>query len=486
MSSIENNDYYSVIRKILDEIDEVILKRYERENSKTINVKDNYADVSHDQRDKSIINLVDVTAGDEPLHCTADAYVKNKKDDNDNICSVADLSSQETMISDFSDDDESPPKKSKQFTFRDNDLPESREIDEFLKAYPRPQVTFFPWIESESKSYLDEESNWFSRRRRKKIKPVTKITIENLPERFMTRQRKPNMYLVTKKYCHRVLQSIYLKKQENQIDLEIIRENIQRLKMSNNNKIPENMDTKSKSFAINNITLDIISTAKKSTRGTSYMKNKSDGKQDKNKSISSGNEKKSYKRKHTFKKNTCTLPAVERRRSKRNQKTKGIDEVAMKAAVSVAKIEDKNNKSKSTSISSRNEQNDYKRKHTHKKNRSTLPAVERRRSKRNQKTKGKDEDTMKAPVSVPKKSVHEQSTVYNISSSSCESPKSLKRSLVEDSDVPSAKRTRFHDNKVTKASMSTSASMGPTEKTLEFEPDKRVRNILARRGRKTA
>lgn len=437
--------YHNFIKKFFDEIDEVTIKFNE-----SIAVDNNSINATQDQTEKSNVSLIVATnTDDEVVLCQADGIVKNKKDENEK--SVTDLPSQDTTINDFFDDEPSP-KKSKQFTFTESELPDSEETKEFLKSYPR-EITepVSMQSETESESNSEDESNWCSQRRRKKTKPVTEVPIDKLPTRFITRQRVPNIYLVCKKNCLRMLQSNYLKSQENQMNEDIIRENLKRLKTDNTSKgklyvryvKPQRKYIKSKSFAYKNT---------KNTRSTRCLKNKIDGKNIKR----SKPHNKSKKHKKNFK---VTIKKPERKDTKSTLLSQNNNKNSTPASITATKTNTRRTRAmknisdgrnaKNKSVALGNIKNDNKQTPMHKKQRSTLPAVEIRRSKRYQ--KNKDEDVMKAPVSIPKKSMHEQSTVYKISSTSSESPKNLKRSLIEDSEVPSLKRTRSQNIKVTNA-----------------------------------
>lgn len=463
----ENNNitviYHSHIKKIFDEIDEVILKYNE-----SIAVNNNCVNATQDQRENSNVSLVVApNTDDEVVLCQSDGSVKNEKDETEKFS-----------------DDESCPKKSKQLTFIESNLPDSDE-EELLKSYPRPKVTESDSMESESESERNsvDESNLWSWRRRKKTKPVTEVTIDKLPTKFLTRQRVPNRYLVCKKYCLHLFQSIYLKSQEEHMNEDIIRENVKRLKTHNKSKgkldvrivKPERKDTKSKLFVqknTNNSSLDYTPAAKNTISRTRCLKNKTDGKNMKR----SKPHNKGTKHK---KKTNVGIKKPERKNTKSTPLAQKLNKKSTLDPISAAKTNTRRSRAmkiitdgRNTKIKSGtpgNIKNDYKRKPTHKKERSTLPALEERRSKRYQKTK-KEDLTMKAPVSTPRKS-----KVYNISPSCSESPKRLKRSLVGDSEVSSPKRTRSQNNNVT-----------PVRVIMKTRhQDEPVTSVQAGRGRRT-
>lgn len=340
-----------------------------------------------------------------------------------------------------SSDTECTPKKVKKFIFTDSDLPDSQEIKTTMMSHTRSAVTESS-SESEPENNSEECTPFLNRK--KKTKPVPKVDLtkmfEKLPERVITRQRKPTYKLMSNNVSTNnstILKPTYLTEQEDQIDGDIITENIKRLKTFGKGKV--NKDSKNEESL-------------KEEKKDSSSRKKSDSKSKEPK------EKIKVKIEKPKRKETKSKPEYSRRKSaeleKNNNKEDSLDSTSVDKAPTrrtrSRKNENDSQNSQKKSVSPENlkKDPDNKRKRTYKKQekeRSVSPEIEVRRSKRQQKAKEKDEDMMKAPVSIPKKSMHEQSTVYNISSSSSESPKSLKRSLVEDSEMPSSKRTRSHN-----------------------------------------
>ncbi|KAJ8719454.1 hypothetical protein PYW08_011629 [Mythimna loreyi] len=462
----------SPIRVKSKEIPKVISKDT-TEKHKSIDVDDNYYNATQDiyedlcsQRDKSTDGPAAApNADDEVVPCSVENYkAKDKfagierdlspaKDqdglDNKDVTG-GDKVAKLTKIPSDSSDLECTPKKVKKFIFTDSDLPDSQEIKTSMMSHARSAIT-----ESSSESEPEncsEEITPFLNRRKKKNKTVPKVDLtkmfEKLPERVITRQRKPTFKLLSSeinKNNSTILKPSYLTEQEDQIDGDIITENIKRLKKfgkaktKKDTKSEENLKEDKKEENLKEDKND-SSSRKKSNIKTKEPKEKikvkiekPKRKDTKSKTESSG--RKSAELEKNVTKDSLGSTSVDKAPTRRTRSRKNEND-------------SQNSERKSISPDKLKNEPENKRKRTNKKQekeKSVSPDLEVRRSKRQQKAKGKDEDTMKAPVSVPKKSVHEQSTVYNISSSSSESPKSLKRSLVEDSDVPSAKRTRSHN-----------------------------------------
>ncbi|KAJ8720070.1 hypothetical protein PYW07_012113 [Mythimna separata] len=448
----------SPIRVKSKEIPKVISKDATEKN-KSIDVEDNYYNATQDlyedlcsQRENSADGSAAAPrADDEVVPCSVENYkVKDKfanierdlspaKDQDvldDKDATVGDKVAKLSKMPSDSSDLECTPKKVKKFIFTDSDLPDSQEIKTSMMSHARSTVTESS-SESEPENCSEEITPFLNRR--KKTKAVPKVDLskmfEKLPERVITRQRKPTFKLLSNEVSKNnstILKPSYLTEQEDQIDGDIITENIKRLKKFGKGKT--NKDTKNEE---------------------SLKDDKKDSSSRKKSNVKSKEPKEKIKVKIEKPKRKDTKSKTESSGRKSAELDKNIAKDSLDST-SVDKPPTRRTRSRKNENDSQNSEKnlenlknepDNKRKRTNKKQekeRSVSPEMEVRRSKRQQKAKEKD-DTMKAPVPVPKKSAHEQSTVYNISSSSSESPKSLKRSLVEDSDVPSPKRTRSHN-----------------------------------------
>lgn len=343
-----------------------------------------------------------------------------------------------------SSDVESTPKKVRPFLFTDSDLPNSQEIKTSMISHTRAAVTESS-SESETENFSEEITPFLHRK--KKTNPVVKIDltkkfdIEKLPERVLTRQRKPTLKLMnategSKTLSSNILKPTYLIEQEDQIDQDIITENIKRLKTYE--KAKSNKDSKNDD--------KVKETKKESTR--KKTENKSNEPKEKLKVII-----KRPKRKHAKSKNESSArrsdkPNINTSNDSLDSRNTSVKTTNRRTRSKKKEIDNKNTEKKSVSPENKITEPENKKKRTNKKREpSKSPEIEVRRSKRQKKSKEKnDDDTMQAPKSILKKSVHEQSTVYNISSSSTESPRSMKRSLVDYSDVPNPKRTRSFVN----------------------------------------
>uniref|UniRef100_A0A2A4JIH5 Mediator of DNA damage checkpoint protein 1 n=1 Tax=Heliothis virescens TaxID=7102 RepID=A0A2A4JIH5_HELVI len=331
-----------------------------------------------------------------------------------------------------SSDETSTPKKTKPFVFTDSDLPDSQEIKKNVLSHTRANVTDSS-SESEVENCSEDQFTPVVHRKKKKSIPKLDLTkmleFNKLPERVLTRQRKPTYKIkgcdeVSKKLSESILKPAYLTEQEDQIDGDIIKENIERLKTYE--KAKTNKDSKVE---------EIVKEEKKPSTSRKKTDSKSSEPKEKIKVKIEKPKKKETKTKSESRKDKKSNEAgkdtskeeTTRTLRTRTKKVDIIDKSEQKPVTESNKKEPVNKRNSSTK--------------KQEKERSKSPEIEVRRSKRQRKTKENFEDSQKGLKSILKKSVHEQSTVYNISSSSSESPKSLKRSLV-DSDAPSPKRTR--------------------------------------------
>lgn len=385
---------------------------------------------------------------DKSKQVNDDNYYNATQDILEDLCTqkdmeVADDKSKETVkhdnvallkrIPSDSSDEMSTPKKTKPFLFTDSDLPDSQEIKKNVSSHTRADVTDSS-SESEVENYSEDQFTPVVHRKKKKSIPKIDLTkmldVDKLPERVITRQRKPTDKMkgcieANKKFSSDMLKPAYLTEQEDQIDGDIIKENIKRLKTYE--KAKANKDSKIEV---------IVKEEKKSSPSRKKTASKS----------SEPKEKIKVKIEKPKKKETKTKS--ESRKDKKNneaEKDTSKEETTRTLRTRSKKVDtvDKNTEHKPEIENIKrepvNKRNSSAKKQE--KERSKSPEIEVRRSKRQRKPVENLEDSHRGPKSILKKSLHEQSTIYNISTSSPESPKGVKRSLV-DSDAPSPKRTR--------------------------------------------
>ncbi|XP_022826571.1 titin-like isoform X2 [Spodoptera litura] len=443
------------------------------EKSNPIEVDPNYYNDTQDifddlctQRDKPEVQL---TTDDEVVPCSVEDYkVKDKfdgiekdlspfKNENDNIAEIAKL--EKVPSGDLSDVD-STPKKAKPFVFTDSDLPSSQEIKKCLVSHTRSFGTEESSSESETENSIHEPYNPFKKINKKKRKPsvvvdlTKRLEVDKLPERVITRQRKPA--LNTESISPNILKPTYLTEQEDHIDQEIITENIKRLKTyerakSNKNSKKDESVKEEKKENVSRKKTDKVTEPKDKIKGKIEKPKKNETK---SKSETPRTSDKSHnnqvQEEESLDTATVSKPTTRSTRSKKKDTECETNENKS----SNYKVTVKDNKKKRTNKKQEKERSkspemvarSTERARTPK-SRSKSPEMEVRRSKRQRKPKTKfEESEVKAPKSILKNSTHEQSTVYNISSSSSESPRSLKRSMLDCSDAPSSKRTRAQTN----------------------------------------
>lgn len=398
---------------------------------------------------------------------------------------VADL---KKNLSESSSDVEYTPKKVRPFLFTDSDLPNSQEIKNNIllkhnKTYPTDSSS-----ESEPEVNTEDQFTPFIHRKKKprtvaKIDLTKRFDVEKLPERVITRVRKPTSKMQnlegTKKLSANILKPKFVTEQEDQIDEEIIKENVKRLKTYGKGKqIKENTSnfTKDDEKSEPNI---VTETKSEDVKHTSVKENKNNKskekikvKIEKPKKKDVEKDKKAKSKEGSSRKEQDDSNVHKNMDKSQDQKCKGEtdsknlnDKPESKTGISTrtTRSRKKNNdvkndekksispEDKKATVDNSSKGNPVRKKAPLKKSHS--PEVEIRRSRRNVKAKdntsgSQDSQKNQAPKSILKKSIHEQSTVYNVSSSSVESPKNLKRSLVDDSEVPSPKRTRAFVNNV--------------------------------------
>ncbi|CAB3227810.1 unnamed protein product [Arctia plantaginis] len=441
---------------------------------------------------------------------------------------VAELKKKTT--SESSSDFECTPKKVRPFLFTDSDLPNSQEIQNniFLKQN-KPYATESS-SESEPEVNTEDQFTPFVHRKKKprtvaKIDLTKRFDVEKLPERVITRVRKPTSkvqesLLGTKKLTANILKPKFITEQEDQIDEDIIKENVKRLKTYGKGKLikentsnvinddnksetkVENNDTKKKSKDVKNV----------STTENNKSKDKIKVKIEKPKKKDVEKDKKAKSKEVSSRKEQDETNKLKSKDKSQDQKGRGDtdpkslnDKPESEAGISTRSTRSrrKNNdvktaEKKSTSPDNKKATVDNGRKGRPIRKKeppkeSTSPEVEIRRSRRNVKAKentsdSQDRQKIQGTKSILKKSIHEQSTVYNISSSSGESNKNLKRSLADDSEEPSPKRTRAFVNNVNSSTNNVSLRATParTMKTqhvlLTAFPSEEVKQKLEKLG----
>ncbi|KAH9629511.1 hypothetical protein HF086_015841 [Spodoptera exigua] len=435
------------------------------EKSNPIEVDPNYYNDTQDifedlctQREQPEVQPI---TEDEVVPCSVEDYkVKDKfpgiekdlsplKKENDGLTEEATL--EKVSKGDISDV-YSTPKKAKTFVFTDSDLPSSQEIKKGVISHTRSSATEESSSESETENSLDEPFNPF-KNLKQKSKPAFCLTkrleVNKLPERVITRKRKP---INTDSSSTNILKPTYLTEQEDNIDAEILTENIKRLKTyermrsNRNSKKDESIkgekkenvsqkETDKTSEPKENLKIKIDKPKIKEAKSKSDITERSDKvhnnqvKEEESLNIASGTRPTTRitrsKKKDTANKTSVSKSFTDKVTVKENKRKR-------------ATKKQERERSKSPEMVTRN----IKRSASPKP-RSKSPEVEVRRSTRQRKPKAKyAESEVKAPKSILKNSSLEQSTVYNISSSSTESPRSLKRSMLDCSDAPRSKRTR--------------------------------------------
>ncbi|XP_050550083.1 titin homolog [Spodoptera frugiperda] len=453
------------------------------EKNNPIEVDPNYYNDTQDifddlctQRDVPDVQPV---ADDDVVPCSVEDYkVKDKfagierdlspfKNKSDETTEIATL--EKVPSGDLSDVD-STPKKAKPFVFTDSDLPSSQEIKKCLVSHTRSFGTEESSSDSETENNIDEPFNPFQNLKKKSKAAVVvdltkRLDVDKLPERVITRQRKPA--LNTESISAKILKPTYLTEQEDHIDQEIITENIKRLKtyeQTKNNKHSKKDESvkEGKKENVSQKTTDKVSEPKDKLKVKIEKPKKKETKQkSKEQSETSRANHESHNnqvQEKSLDTATATRPTTRSTRSKK----KDTERETTETKSSTDKTTVKDNKRKRTNKKQEKERSaspemittSTKRSRTPK-SRSKSPEVEVRRSTRQRKPKTKfEESEVKAPKSILKNTSHEQSTVYNISSSSTESPRSLKRSMLDCSDAPSSKRTRAQANSSSTSSIS--------------------------------
>ncbi|XP_075977075.1 uncharacterized protein LOC142977204 [Anticarsia gemmatalis] len=417
--------------------------------------------------------------------------------------------------SDSSSDIESTPKKVRTFIFTDSDLPNSQEIH--TNIHHTKSIATESSSESEPENSEEQYTPLVHKKKKTnkvvKIDLTKKFNVEKLPERIITRVRKPTVkmeenLLNNKKAATSMLKPKFLQEQEDQISEEIIKENVLRLKTyvkgkasksdsppakdneekHNDTKnqiedIPKEMEIKSKEIKNETKKTESKSTTKIEPKNKlnelkekikvkiEKPKSKKESKDTKPKSERSTRKSKEESSRRSRHKSPVATNE-DSRISEKQDKSKSVDEPksdAKSTRVTRSRRKDKDN----TKSPERKDTTESKRKrYTKKKDepkQSFSPEVEIRRSKRQAKAKS-DSQSMDPPKSILKKSTLEQSTVYNVSSGG-ESPKnnlSLKRSLGDDTEVPSPKRTRAFVNNVN-SSITNSSLRATPARTLKTQ-----------------
>ncbi|CAH0625303.1 unnamed protein product [Chrysodeixis includens] len=336
-----------------------------------------------------------------------------------------------------SSDVESTPKKLRPFLFTDSDLPSSQEITTSMMT---KHVSAVVDLSSESEPENSEDQATPIVHRKKKTKPAPKLDlskkfeIEMLPERIMTRQRKPTDKLgssTDKNISSRILKSSYLLDQEDQVDQEIISENIKRLKSFE----------KAKSLQDSKNDISPKEEVKETRSGKRGRKSKEESSKEK---IKVKIEK--PKKKETKAKSRSPQKSAEKNSKQANESSVIPETRSRRTRAKKNETETKENTSKNSISPDNNEKETEKKTRGRKKERSTSPEITVRRSKR-QITKEKiaeelrDQAATNSKLKPILKHVRQESMEYNMSSSG-DTVKGLKRTLVEDSEVPSPKRTR--------------------------------------------
>lgn len=404
---------------------------------------------------------------------------------------------------DTSSDNETTPKKVT-CIFTDSDLPNSQEIETSRSVALHMKDDNNEILSDSEPEENNKEQHTPLLNRKKKLKVVAKIDltkkfdIENLPERIITRVRKPTAKLENnlqncKKTTSNILRTKFLTEQEDEINEEIINENVKRLKTyertkaTKENKIvntekeestkicdskieskedvnTENpVRTKSAQSKNEKIKVKIVKPKRTETDTKSISKESASVRTKKEESFLKTNEKSIVTQRKAVaeqeKDNDKNKSKEAKSRSKSDEiskngknksknsnfHSKSDEQIGTRSRRSRKKEKD-TEENKSESADNKKGPPESKRKGSDKK--TELSDVEIRRSKRqaNVKEKKSDSQTMKPPKSIQNKNDHEQSTVYNISSSGGESPRTLKRSLGDDISVPSPKRTRAFMN----------------------------------------
>ncbi|XP_026741489.1 E3 ubiquitin-protein ligase RBBP6-like isoform X2 [Trichoplusia ni] len=434
-STLNEDNYYQATQEIYDDLCS------QREMSPDI--------LQMDQGDNVTIDLVSSPAKkhEEALNKLQKSFSRRSGVKCENVASL------KKTPSDSSDVD-TTPKKLRPFLFTDSDLPSSQEITTSMMTKQDSAVVD---LSSDSEPDNTEEQTPIVHRK-KKTKPAPKLDltkkfdVEMLPERILTRQRKPTDKLgnsTDKSINSKILKSTYLLDQEDEVDQEIISENIKRLKSFEK--------AKSLRESKNDVS------AKEDVKDTSPRSKESKSKEPKEK-IKVKIEK--PKKKETKPKSESSVRKSDENKSKQKQSSITSETNTRKTRTKKNETETKAN-TKNRSVSPDSSKKEDKKPRNRRKERSKSPEIEVRRSKR-QTTK---EKSLNEPTSMnPRKrkpilkNVRE-STEYNMSSSSGEPNRSLKRSLVEDSVVPSPKRTRSYVN-----SSNTNTSSGISNSSLRATP----------------
>lgn len=352
--------------------------------------------------------------------------------------------------SDSSDVDVTPKKLRP--NFMETDLPNSQEIKCSVTCNSKSIAT-----ESSSASESEndsQESTPILFRKKKKTKvdakiDLTKKFVDALPARIITRIRKPTSKLQgadgeAKKVNENILKPKFLVEQEGDMNNEIIRENILRLKSSVNDKNKSKDSSSVENLKVNTCKIEKHDSKQKNEKNKTVTPKVDDIiiKEEKA-SISKSSRPLPHKIEEPV--NIIVEPSKISTRSTRKRHTS--DKAIDKKSVSVDKGKDRKEESKSKDKRSRR----HEQKKEDKANSSPeVKEVRRSRRQRSYKEKKKDDSLIKVKITKPPKKntpvqpvAFEQSAVYSISSDSGpDTPKNLKRPASVSLRAPSPKRTR--------------------------------------------
>ncbi|CAH0625302.1 unnamed protein product [Chrysodeixis includens] len=333
-----------------------------------------------------------------------------------------------------SSDEESTPKKLLPFLYNDSDLPSDQEITIMMK---QSVSTVAEQLYNDSESENSEDHTTPIVHHKKKTKRATKIDFSNksnirkLPEKIMSRQRKPTEKFgdsTDKHVSSKILKSWYLPDDEDQVDSEIISKNIKRLKAFEK--------AKSSRDSFKNDVRPKEDEKEKSSRSRGCKGRESKGIEDRIEKS---------KKKETKAKSGSPPKAVEKKSGRDNDLRVFPKTRSRRNRAERNETETQENTSKITSILPYlvNKKETENRTSGRRKQRSTAKEKSLAEQLKEASTNAR-KPTYQPYVPCDRfiaKDVREQSIME---SSSTKSNKSLKRSLVEDSEVPSPKRTRSY------------------------------------------